>query len=150
MLCMWTQEHFKDMPAATIGHIHSALEFSYGERRIQDVMKELVEGSKQIWLGTIDGNFVATVVTHIIDYPGKRTCEICYLGGEAGSGILQALGEVKAIEDWAIHNECDDIQVFGRRGWLKALKNHGYSERYTIAGKSLSNPQDNKGSNNET
>lgn len=150
MLCMWTQEHFKDMPASTLDHIKSALEFSYGERRLQDVMVELVQGSKQIWLGTIDDKFVATVVTHIIDYPQKRTCEVCYLGGESGSGVVEALGEVNYIEEWALENNCDDIQVFGRRGWLKALKKYGYSDRYTILGKYLREPQDNKGSKNET
>jgi len=150
MLCMWTQEHFKDMPVSTIEHVESALRFSYGEREIHDIMKELVKGSKQIWLGTIGDKFVATVVTQIIQYPKKKTCEICYLGGEAGSGVLKALGEVEAIENWAVDNGCDDIQVFGRRGWLKALKKHGYSSRYTIIGKNLKAPEDNKGSNNET
>ena len=150
MLCMWTQEHFKDMPAVTLDHISSALEFSYGERRLQHVIQDLVSGTKQIWLGTLDDKFVATVVTQIIDYPSKRTCEVCYLGGEAGQGVVSALDNVKYIERWAIHNDCDDMQVFGRRGWLKALKKHGYSDRYTILGKSLREPNTNKGSDNET
>ncbi len=150
MLCMWTQKHFQDLPVATIEHIESSLQFSYGEREIHDIMRELVEGTKQIWVGTIDGELAATVVTHIIEYPKKKTCEICYLGGEAGIGVLRALGEVKSIEDWAISEGCKDIQVFGRRGWLKALDKHGYSSRYTILGKDLESPSDNKGLNNET
>ena len=150
MLCMWTQEHFKDIPISTIEHIESALRFSYGEREVRDVLKELVDGSKQIWLGTLNNEFVATVITQIIDYPKKKTCEICYMGGTAGAGILDALGYLESVEDWAIANGCDDIQVFGRRGWLKALKKHGYSSRYTIIGKDLKTNKDNKGSNNET
>ena len=150
MLCMWTQEHFKDMPASTLDHIKSALRFGYGERRLQHVMNELVQGTKQIWLATEDDKFIATVVTHIIDYPLKRTCEVCYLGGEPGAGVIEALGKISYIEEWALENNCDDIQVFGRRGWLKALKKYGYSDRYTILGKYLREPQDNKGSKNET
>ena len=150
MLCMWTQEHFKDMPYSTLKHIEDALAHGYGERDLKHVIQELVEGSKQIWLGTIGKEFVATVVTHIIEYPNKKTCEICYLGGESGTGVLDALNEVKEIEQWARLQGCDDMQVFGRRGWLKALNKHGYSERYTIVGKSLSDPDNNKGSNDET
>ena len=63
---------------------------------------------------------------------------------------MHALGNVKTIEEWAVLNDCDDIQVFGRRGWLRPLKEHGFSERYTIAGKSLKDPSDNKGLLNET
>jgi hypothetical protein len=150
MLCMWTQEHFKDMPALTLKHIESALRFGYGERKVEHVIEELVSGSKQIWLGTIGEKFVATVVTQVIDYPLKRTCEITYLGGESGEGVAEALGEVEYIEQWAIFNDCDDMQVIGRKGWLRALKKHGYSDRYTVLGKSLREPTIDKGSTNET
>lgn len=145
MLCMWTHEHFNKIPNVALAHIESALEFGNGERILTNVIEDLIAGSKQIWLGTVGTEFVATVVTQVIDYPsGKRTCEICYLGGEKGSGVMAALGEVKEIEDWAVANKCDDMQIFGRRGWLKALKEHGYSDRYTILGKSLNRPTDNK------
>ncbi len=150
MLCMWTQEYFKDMPNATLEHLMSALEHGNGERKLEHIVQELMEGTKQIWIGTIDGKFVATVVTHIIDYPSKKTCEVCYLGGESGTGVLDALGELSVIEEWAELQGCDDMQVYGRRGWLKALKKYDYSERYTIVGKPLGNSQNNKGSKDET
>lgn len=150
MLCMWTKEHFKDLPVACLEHIESALEYGQGERKLEHIAQDLIDGTKQLWVGTLNDKFVATVITHVIDYPSKRTCEVCYLGGETGEGVLNALDHVKLIEDWAITNNCDDIQVFGRRGWLRPLKEHGFSERYTIAGKSLKNPSDNKGLLNET
>lgn len=137
MLCMWTQEHFHQLPALVKDHIESALSHGHGERTWEDVASELIEGSKQLWLATLNDKFIATVVTHIIDYPKKRTCEVCYLGGEQGEGVIEALGLVSTIEEWAKLNNCDDMQVFGRRGWLRALSKEGYSERYTILGKEL-------------
>ena len=145
MFCMWTQEHFKELPLACLDHIKLAMESSYGERELKHVAQELAKGSKQIWLKTLDEKFIATVITHVIDYPNKRTCEICYLGGESGEGVMDSLKDIQEIENWATLNNCDDIQVFGRRGWLRPLKEHGFSERYTILGKSLKNPSDNKG-----
>ena len=146
MLCMWTQEYFNKLPSLSVEHIASALKFGYGEREVTDVAQDLIDGNKQIWIGTLDSKFVATVVTQIIDYPSKRTCEICYLGGEGDSGVLGALSEVKEIEDWAVINNCNDIQIYGRRGWVKALKEHGYTDRYTIIVKSLGKPSNNKDS----
>ena len=41
MLCMWTQEYFKDMPNATLEHLMSALEHGNGERKLEHIVQEL-------------------------------------------------------------------------------------------------------------
>ena len=61
MLCMWTQEHFNKIPNVALAHIESALEFGHGERILTNVIEDLIAGNKQIWLGTLETEFVATV-----------------------------------------------------------------------------------------
>lgn len=41
------------------------------------------------------------------------------------------------IEDFAQMIECKRVIIYGRRGWLRQLKNHGYSEPYTVVSKEV-------------
>jgi len=134
MICLWDKKDFDKLPEVVIKDILSALDHGYGERGIEDVFDDLALDNKQLWLVDCDGKFVATVITHILEYPRKKTCEICYLGG---NNMLNSVSDIKHIEVWAKHQGCKDIQIIGRRGWLRALKDEGYLERYTTIGKEL-------------
>ena len=134
MIAQWPKELFSKLPERTTKDVLSALRYSNGERNFKDVMNELMSGEKQIWVHTTDDKFNATVSTEVIDFPGKRTCMISYLGGDH---ILDCLDDIGTIELWAKENGCKDIQVIGRKGWCKALKKFMYNERYTVIGKEL-------------
>ena len=123
------------MPARCLDHLASALEHSYGEREIKDIFDELLQGSKQIWLHSEGDQFTTTVITHLITYPNKLTCEICYLGGE--KGMHRYLSDIATIEEWAKLMGCTDVQIIGRKGWSKMLEKEGYSDRYVVLGKNL-------------
>lgn len=134
MICLWSTDNFDKLPNRIVRDISDALEHSFGERVLSDVFDDLALGHKQLWVNDCNGEFTTTVVTQIITYPKKKTLEICYLGG---LDTLNQLSEIKIIEEWARIEGCKDIQVIGRKGWLRALKDEGYQERYTTIGKEL-------------
>ena len=112
----------------------SALHYSNGERSLQDLIHEIARGEKQVWLHTEGDKFNATVVTQVTQFPGKKTCEILYLGGDKA---IKYLDDIREIEVWAKAEGCHDIQVIGRDGWAKVLKQYGYDKRYVVTGKVL-------------
>lgn len=114
--------------------IQAALNHANGERDVSHVIEELLTGHKQLWLEEQDGEFIGTVVTQVIETPNKKICEITYL---AGNGMINHLGDIKEIEKWAVYNGCTDIHVIGRKGWERALKDQGYTQRYVTIGKTL-------------
>lgn len=134
MIAQWPVQLLDQLPRRFIKDIQAALGHGFGERNFKDITDEIQEGSKQIWMHSTDEAFNATVITQIIEHPRKKTCEVVCLGGEEAEKFLD---EIKVIEEWAKLNNCDDIQVIGRRGWARALKSQDYTDRYTTIGKML-------------
>lgn len=134
MLAQWPVELLHKLPPRVITDIQSALEYGHGERNLKDITDSIQKGDKQVWVHSTEDLFTGTVITEIIQYPRKKTCQIIYLGGDSS---LKFLDELQVIEEWARLNNCVDIQVIGRKGWLRVLKNQDYRERYTTVGKEL-------------
>ena len=130
----WPTSEIYNAPLRVGSDIRDALEHGNGEREVEDVIQELLRGDKQLWMKTINDDFVLTVITQVYDTPRKRVCEITYLGGEEVMGFI---GDIKEIELWARENNCTDITVIGRKGWERALRDKGYSPRYVTIGKKL-------------
>jgi hypothetical protein len=136
-LAQWPVELFDQLPERVTGDILSALEYSFGERSLKHVLDDLYSGEKQIWLHSTGEVFTATVITQIVEYPSKRTCEVTYLGGDGSLDIIRDKKHVQQVEEWARYNQCQDIQIIGRKGWLRVLKDQDYTERYITLGKQL-------------
>lgn len=134
MITYWPPEVFDHLPSFAMDHIALALEYGNGERDLVNVWEDLLSGSKQIWLHTKDDVFDFTIVTQIVEHPNKKICEVVYSGG---SGMLDALPELKEIEEWAKINGCTDIHAIGRKYLSKSLKSYGYEQRYITVGKKL-------------
>lgn len=134
MIAYWPKEVYNNIPEFAFQWISRALEHANGERSLEDVKAELESGSKQLWLHTTDDIFDFCIVTHIIEHPDKKTCEIVYSGGV---GMLASLGELTEIEDWARLQGCTDIQAIGRKYMIKSLAPYGYDQRYVTVGKNL-------------
>ena len=73
----------------------------------------------QLWR---DGDTIA--VTTIIRYPRKTTCLIVLAGGS-----LETLRRcLPLVEEWARHQGCQAMEVTGRKGWLRELKDYSQSQ----------------------
>lgn len=135
MIVQYSKEYLHMIPTRALDDIYEAMQYSFGELTFSQVINQITEGDKQIWIRrNEEDEHTCTVVTQVVEYPNKKTCEICYLGGVSLDDNLDELGY---IEDWARFNGCDDIQLTGRKAWKKLLKDEGYSERYIILGKEL-------------
>ena len=134
MIVQWPKEVFKHLPSFVLKHIQLALEHGNGERGLQEVLEDLKDGSKQVWIHTTNDVFDFTIVTQIVEHPGKKICEIVYSGG---SGMINSLDELQVIEDWARMNGCTDIHAVGRKYLSKSLASYGYTQRYITVGKEL-------------
>lgn len=138
MLAHWPPEVFHKLPRRVIKDLISAMHYSNNERGLKDLVSDLVSGNKQVWIHSHNNEFNGTIVTQLTDFPGKKTCEILYLGGDtAGDNLMEFIEEIAVIERWARHNNCDDIQAIGREGWVKVLNKYGYQKRYVVTGKLL-------------
>jgi hypothetical protein len=102
--------------------IESALALSGGTHLFQDVVECVKLGTMQFWNAP-----KGCMVTEILNYPRKKVFHIFLAGGD--------LAQIKDFSDSAIHfaklNGCTAMSLAGRRGWVKALADLGWEEKFT-------------------
>lgn len=121
-------------------------------RIVEDVEKALIHGSgsvtsyglfiqclasqAQCWVREDDfGSYKGIAITRFEQQEATKLLAITAIAGEGwfewGSDAL------KILEDFARAYDCKKTIVYGRKGWARALKKHGYSEPYITLTKEL-------------
>lgn len=99
--------------------LQAALARGRGEYHLEDIKDRVVLGDLQLWLGE---GYAA--VTEVLDYPQRRIVLVHLAGGELAP-LIEADGE---LVKFAKVMGATGIEIIGRKGWVKALRDHGYQE----------------------
>jgi len=112
---LWKQvEKYLDKPLAIDGYAYTS----------QDVLNSLINGKMQLWISWSrkEEKVEAAIVTEIVDYPQKRACRYFLAGGENMKSWFKKMKH--EIEQWAKLNKCQQVELVGRKGWTKWLKDY--------------------------
>ena len=106
-------------------YLITALEYGLGEYSIGDIKKSCISKDMQLWV-KMDREVKGAFVTKIAKYPQKNLLCVILLGGDKfqewrdeADALLNAFGKE--------HN-CEYGELFGRKGWGRALKDIDYKE----------------------
>jgi hypothetical protein len=106
-------------------YLITALEYGLGEYSIGDIKKSCKSKDMQLWV-KFDTEVRGAFITKIAKYPQKNLLCVILLGGkefhkwrDEADALLNAFGKE--------HN-CEYIELFGRKGWGKVLKDIDYKE----------------------
>jgi len=95
--------------------IADALEYSGGTHSMEDVFGAVAIGEAQ--LHPLEKS---CIITEVVDYPSLTVCRIWLAGGD-----LDELVEAeKSIAVWAKAQGCDAMEINGRKGWQRQLKDY--------------------------
>ncbi len=109
--------------------IKKALDDTYTAR---DILDGLVKNAFQLFISWED-KVESAVITEVIQYPQKKVCRYFLAGGSNINNWLEPIQQ--EIEKFAKYNQCDAIEVAGRKGWLRKLK--GYEQKIYLMSKKL-------------
>lgn len=112
-----------------IEKLERALEMGGGTHTVEDVVSQLDEGHAQLWLG--DGD--AVIVTQINDNPQVKVLHFWLAAGE----LQQVVELSEQVLEWGRSVGCERATLSGRRGWVRALADHGWSEQLTVMGREI-------------
>ena len=106
-------------------YLNTALEYSLGEYSIDDIKNACISKNMQLWV-KVGKQAKGAFVTKIAKYPQKNLLVVILLGGDEfqewrdeADALLNAFGKQ--------HN-CEYVELFGRKGWGKMLKDIDYKE----------------------
>lgn len=100
--------------------------------RLQDIAISVLHGDGLIWLATEDNKILAAAVTSL---SLTEASKVCTLEACAGKGMPDWIGLISRIEQYAKDEGCTAFRIYGRRGWLRALKD--YRLKHVIIEKAL-------------
>jgi hypothetical protein len=97
-----------------------------------DILQGLIKNSFQLFISW-NNKVESAVVTEVAQYPQKKILRYFLAGGNNLNNWLESIQET--IEKFAKHNNCNSIEVAGRKGWAKKLK--GYEQKIYLFSKEL-------------
>jgi hypothetical protein len=96
-------------------HIEAALAYSGDTHSLLHVVDAIKDGSAQFF--PLENS---VIVTEIVDYPKRAVCRIWLAGGDMDE-LVEA---EKSIVEWAKGHGCDGMEIIGRKGWERQLKDY--------------------------
>ena len=115
-------------------YLITALEYGLGEYSIGDIKNSCISKDMQLWV-KIGKETKGAFVTKIAKYPQKNLLVVILLGGDEfqewrdeADAVLNAFGKQ--------HN-CEYVELFGRKGWGKMLKDIDYKEVTRVFAKEI-------------
>ena len=97
-----------------------------------DILKGLVFEKFQLFI-CWENKVESAVVTEVAQYPQKKILRYFLAGGNNINNWLEPIQE--KIEKFAKLNNCNSIEVAGRKGWARKLK--GYEQKIYLFSKEL-------------
>lgn len=102
---------------------------SYSGKNLLDAV---LKKEMQLWISWTD-KVESAVLTQLIDYPQYRVCRWFLAGGKNVDAWLDDL--TRQVETWAIANDVKRIELVGRKGWIKKMKD--YESKHIVMTKEL-------------
>ena len=111
--------------------IMEALDKGQGERNFNDYASLLVAGEAQVWVVEENEKAIAVCMTKFIHYPNYKSLHVVALTGDGWSEWGPSAHET--LEVFAQETGCKKIEIWGRKGWERALKKlPQYSHAYSV------------------
>lgn len=99
-------------------HIEKVLERFPDDGDIDEIYKDLLSHDRQLWMVLKSGEVVASVLTMINEYHGKRYGVLTHAGGHGAEDWFHI---VNPIGDYFKSEGCHKFIIHGRKGWAKFL-----------------------------
>ena len=96
-------------------YILAALEYAGHSHTLQDVWQAI--SNKQAAFFPLEKS---AIVVEIVDYPQRATCRIWLAGGD----MEELIEAEKNVCDWARELGCDSMEIIGRKGWERQLRDY--------------------------
>lgn len=100
---------------------------------LDQILEGLIHKDMQLWVYT-GKKIHAALVTTIQNRGPIRWCLFLAAGGTRMSEWIHHL---PSIESWAREQGCHEMRIYGRMGWVRQLREEGYTAHWTKMSKQL-------------
>lgn len=101
-------------------------EWTRGRATVDDILRFVLDGRMQLWVGHDDSAIYGHVITEIKDYPRCKMLVLQYCAGEPNHMQYVEDEMYDLLDRFARDAGCSGIEFIGRPGWRKSAGSHGY------------------------
>ena len=99
---------------------------------VSDIYDLIIDGTWTLWVPDT-GEITTVIVTEFIRYPQVCNLRVVIL---SGGGEDWPYG-MRVFEDFARINKCHAIEILGRKGWERVLKDNGFKLNHITLSKRI-------------
>jgi len=125
--------------------ISEALSYSGNHTDAQFVYDTIKQSKMQLWVvwdkekeATID-KYYGVVVTEIIKRKLIQSCNIFIVTGRHRQKWQHL---ISVLEDFAIENDCTNMELIARKGWQRIMEQFDYKPTHVVLEKKITNKKD--------
>ena len=119
--------------------VQKAMVHSDSVQEGDDFVPELIEGKVRLWVFISEKLIVGHMITELIRYPRKSFVRVLTMqcdGGEKGMLGMDLWSKfVPVVEEYAALHGCAHIEAYTRKGMVRSLEKHGWTNQYNIVTK---------------
>ena len=108
--------------------LEKSVETAIGKMQMIDVLKGVLDDTYVLWVVFEGDNIIAAFTTRVIIYPQRKSMALDWVGGSRMKEWLD-IGMEKVVK-FAVLNDCQHLEGYGRKAWSRALKKHGFYPEY--------------------
>lgn len=101
-------------------------EWTRGRATVDDILRFVLNGQMQLWVGHDDNEIYGHVITEVKNYPQCKMLVVQYCAGEPNH--MQYVDEemFDLLDRFAKDAGCSGIEFVGRPGWRKQAGKYGF------------------------
>ena len=121
-------------------NIQEALTYSGNQTDVDFVYNTIKAKNFQLWIvwdeskKTVKEQYNGVVVTEIVQRKLIRSCNIFIVTGKNRQNWQHL---IKVLEDFALKNECSNMELITRQGWEKIMEKFNYKRTHVVLEKTL-------------
>ncbi len=108
-------------------YLATSEEWTHGREKVDDILRFILTGQMQLWVGHEDNEIYGHVITEVKAYPRCKMLVIQYCAGEANHMQYVEDQMYDLLDRFAKDAGCAGIEFVGRPGWRKSAGSHGYT-----------------------
>jgi hypothetical protein len=114
---------------ALLPYLRKSEEWTRGRATVDDILRFVLNGQMQLWIGHEENTIYGHVVTEIKDYPQCKMLVVQYCAGEPNH--MQYVDDeiFDLLDRFAKDAGCAGIEFVGRPGWRKQAEKYGFEVR---------------------
>jgi hypothetical protein len=135
---MVDQIQLSSVPAAAVGVVwpdvepmlRRAIQSSGGYYNTAVILDGIFKGHLGLWVVLDDATPIAALTTRIDKMPNATVLVMDWIGGTRMREWLPLAQ--KTFEQYGRDNGCTELHGFGRKGWDRVLRKHGWKPNHTV------------------